>query len=747
MPDDLNLALEQHRRGCLDEAARLYREVLMARPEHADALHLLGVIAYQQGDHTQAAARIAAAIARNPGASAYHANLAEVYRALGRLDEAIACGRTALRLQPNHPEAANNLGTILLEQGEVAAAAEQFRAALRVRPHFALACNNLGNALRLLGETDQALACFRTAIALDRDLAAAHSNLGQLLAERHQLHEALEHCRWAIHLQPKFAEAHSNLGNVLRELGRLEEAKTCYRDALRLNPKLAMLYNNMGQALQEEGKLDEALFWYNEGLQHDPKLARLHCNLASLLEEQEKHAEAVAHYELALRLDLNYAEAHNGLGWVRHEQGRHDQAQECYRTALRLKPDLAAAHCNLGMMREEMGDLTAAESSFREALRIDPRQTGAWCQLATMLRGRLPADDLVALRGLLSDPDLPTGKRAVLHFGLAEVLDARKDYGAAAEQLTQANTLTLADRRQRGQGYEPAAHAEFIDRLLATFTPAFFERVRSFGVDSERPIFVLGLPRSGTTLTEQVLAGHSQVFGAGELHLARADFEALAGDHRPQAPDEAANTRRNGDKEGNATAGAFAGFARLDASRVRHIAGRHLEELRALNDRAPHVVDKLPDNYLYLGLLAVLFPNARFIHCRRDLRDVAVSCWMTNFRSIRWANDPEHIATRFAEYHRLIDHWRQVLPVTLLEVDYEETVNDLEGQARRLVAWCGLEWEPGCLAFHKNKRPVRTASMAQVRQPLYTRSVARWKNYETALSVLFAQLPIATPVG
>jgi hypothetical protein len=145
---------------------------------------------------------------------------------------------------------------------------------------------------------------------------------------------------------------------------------------------------------------------------------------------------------------------------------------------------------------------------------------------------------------------------------------------------------------------------------------------------------------------------------------------------------------------------------------------------------------------MYIGVLAALFPNAVFIHCRRDLRDVAVSCWITDFRSIRWANHPEHIASRFVQYRRVMDHWRGCLPVPVHEVDYEETVADLEGVARRLTAACGLAWSPSCLAFHSTRRPVRTASITQVRQPIYKRSVARWKHYEHELAELFAELPL-----
>jgi tetratricopeptide (TPR) repeat protein len=403
---------------------------------------------------------------------------------------------------------------------------------------------------------------------------------------------------------------------------------------------------------------------------------------------------------------------------VRHEQGHFEEAQAHYREALVHKPDLPAAHCGLGTVREELGDFKDAESCWRTALRYDPRLAGAYSALATLLRGKLSDEDLAGMRQLLADPDLHEGRRSALHFGLAQVLDARGAYQEAAESMRQANALALAGAEKRGQGYDPAAHARFVAQMITVCSPSFFERTRGIGVESERPIFIVGLPRSGTTLTEQILASHSQVFGAGEQRLAREDFEALA-------PQEAQ---------------ALELLARLDRTTARRLGAQHLERLRELNADRRHVADKMPDNYMYLGFLAALFPQAKFIHCRRDLRDIAVSCWITNFGSIPWANDLGHIATRFAEYRRLMDHWRRVLPVPVLEVDYEETVADLEGVARRLVGWCGLDWEPACLAFHEGKRPVRTASVSQVRQPIYKRSVARWRHYEKALGPLFDRL-------
>jgi tetratricopeptide (TPR) repeat protein len=717
--NELTRALRDHQSGRLEQAARTYHSILARHPDHADALHLLGVVALQQGNAQRAVESIGGAIAVNPSVAAFHCNLAEAYRALGQLDRAAGCCRLALRLRPDYPEAANNLGLILQAQGKGEAAVVQFREALRLRPDAPMVHNNLGNALRLQGDKAQALASFRQALQLDPGLAEAHSNLGQLFLELHQPKEAAGHCREAVRLRPDFPEARNNLGNALREQGQLHEAKACYAEALRLNPDLALTYSNMGQALQEEGKLDDAVAWYQRGLQLEPGSARIHCNLASALEEQEKHEEAAARYDKALELDPGSAEAHNGLGFVRHEQGQFEEAKARYREALRLQTDFAPAHGNLGTVLEELNEFDAALVCFREALRHDPNHSGAYAQIATMLRGKLPEADLAAMRQLLAERQLSEGKRSSLHFGLAQVLDARGAYDEAAEHLSHANALCQADWQKRGKGYDPTEHTRFVDELIAAFTPEYFERVRGFGLQAERPVFIVGLPRSGTTLIEQVLASHSQVFGAGELRYVRDTFEAL-----PQAL--------------NREATPVACVPWLDRATCGQVAQRHLDRLGALNEPAPRITDKLPDNYLYLGLIATLFPRAKLIHCRRDLRDVAVSCWMTHFRYIRWTSDL--IAARFREYQRLMDHWRQVLPVPLLEVDYAETVADLEGVARRLVAWCGLEWEPGCLAFHQNRRPVRTASVTQVRQPIYKQSVARWKNYEKALGPLFAQL-------
>ena len=293
----------------------------------------------------------------------------------------------------------------------------------------------------------------------------------------------------------------------------------------------------------------------------------------------------------------------------------------------------------------------------------------------------------------------------------------------------QGNALNM-ERERRARGYTPPLHVEYADGVIKGFAPAFFERVASRGSDDIRPVFVFGLPRSGTTLVEQILASHSHVLGAGELKLVRQSFDAI-----PTVLESSGS--------------AFEAIAQLDGSAVERLAAQHLQRLERLVENRPaaRIVDKMPDNYIYLGLIAAMFPRAIFIHCRRDLRDVALSTWLTDFRpeNIPWASEPSYIGSRFEQYLRLMDHWRSVMPATIHEVNYEDTVADLEGAARRLTEACGLDFEPRCLEFHRTERRVKTASLGQVRQPIYTRSVGRWRNYVSELGDLFRAIPAAAP--
>jgi tetratricopeptide (TPR) repeat protein len=717
----LKAAMEMHRSGQLEAAARLYENVLSHDENNAEALHWLGMLHHQAGDHGVAAQLIGRAVEIRPDAHLYHSNLAEVHRALGEFERAAESCRLALRLWPDYPEAHCNLGAALRDMKRPDEAVEPLRRAIELRPDFAVAHNNLGIALRDLGKPDEAIARFRHAAELEPSFAAPRTNLGQLLLNAGKAEEALASCQEAVRIEPNAAELHDNLGIVLLALDRIEDAWAAHAEAVRLNPKLALAHAHLGLILQKQGHDAEALPWLTTAAELEPTNPVLWQWLGELFGELDEPAAAIPCWEQVVALDPESPSARIALGRALQEEGRLAEAKVHLLKADELQPHASQPQINLGWLYELKGEMTDAEAAFRRAVERQPKLPAPHARLATLLRGKLPDSDLASLEERLADPNLGERPRSHLLFGMAHVLDGRHDYTRAADYLEAANALALKAESER-HAYRPADHVHYVDGLIQAFDAPLFSKLAGGGSDNRRPIFVFGLPRSGTTLVEQVLASHSQIYGAGELRLARRSFDDI-----PHRLGQSLSPREC--------------IPLLDTAMVRRLADIHLDRLAVIDGgESPRIVDKMPENYLYLGLLALLFPHAVFIHCRRGLRDVAVSCWMTDFTSIRWANDPAHIAGRFQQYRRIMEHWRNVLPVPIHHVDYESNVADLEAVARRLIEASGLEWEPECLDFHRTDRLVRTASVTQVRQPVYTRSVARWKHYESSLAPLFAAL-------
>jgi tetratricopeptide (TPR) repeat protein len=602
----------------------------------------------------------------------------------GRLDQATRLYQAALALEPENADALHLLGLVTLQRGDPAGATGFVTRAIAVRPAEASYHATLAEAYWALGQVDRTVSAYQTALGLQPDHPEYHCNLGATLVDLGAVDGAIAHFREAIRIRPDFAAAHNNLGNALRLMGDRDAAIDEFHTAVQLDPTSAEARSNLGEMLLDAGL---------------PTAALAHCREAVHLRPDSP---------LAL----------TNLGNAFHTLGQLDEAQACFREAIRHKPDLAAPHAALAGLLEELGDFDQSERQLREALQHDPRHAGALARLATRLRQQLPDADRRAIEALLDDPGLFTHDRCMLQFGLAQVCDAGREFDRAAELARQANALQRADFQARGKNYDSTVHQAFIDRLIATFTSDYFARVRGFGLPSRRPVFVVGLPRSGTTLVEQILASHPSVFGAGELRLVREILDLLPESVGKDAPP-------------------LDCIAQIEPSMVQTLARRHDAALEAMCPSALRVVDKMPENTLYLGWISTLFPLATLIYCRRDPRDVALSCWMTHLAQVRWASDPDHIASRINNHLRLMDHWRLVLPVPIHEVDYESLVADPEPEARSLVAGCGLEWDPACLNFHETRRPVRTASASQVRQPVHARSVGRWKNYERSLADLF----------
>jgi len=735
----LEHAMAHHRAGRLDAAEEGYRILLASEPEHPDALHLLGVTLCQKGNRLEALRWIDRAIERRPHAAVYHNARGEVLRELGCRDEAAAALGQALGLDPSLAVAHNNLGMIRLRDGLYEEALEQFDEAIRLQSRFTTARINRGEALQALRRWELAAEAYRQVLEIEPENPGAHSYLGYVLAElggAERLDEAAEHCRRALELAPGLAQAHSDQGVVFAAIGRPEEALAAFRRALELDPSLAMPWNNIGRAEQDRGRFEAAFAAYHKALELEPHSAKFHANLASLLGEVDRDLEAVDHYRLALQCDSSFAEAYHGLAFSLLRLGRRAEARAAIEEAMLLQPHLPAPRINMAQLLAEEGDFEQSNTFARSVLAEFPDSAAAYFRLATNLRERFDDLDLEAMIALVERSDSSSRDDdfvASLAFGIATVLDVRDRYDEAARYFELANVRQCAIRKRKGQAWNSSRVVQDVEEAIAAFTPDFFEAIRGAGSPSRRPIFVVGMPRSGTTLTEQVLASHPSVFGAGELKdIFRIARETAGTSERPS---DLAKALRS-----------------LDPAAARSLAGRYLARLEELDPSAEFVVDKMPGNSFHLGLIATLFPEARIIVCRRDPRDVAVSCWSTCFGELPWANDMGAIAQQIIEHERLMAHWKAVLPRPVIEVVYEDLVADFESQSRRLIEAVGLSWHAACLDFHTLKRPVRTASLSQVRQPIYSKSVGRWRHYQAALAPVLAtfaqegrRLPNATP--
>ena len=520
---------------------------------------------------------------------------------------------------------------------------------------------------------------------------------------------------------PDVAALHQNLARLLLENGRFPEAMDAVEAALKLDPQSAELALLSGRIWIELGDFAEAAGWFQRVVRLNPDDLEAPCQLGVIALEIGDPEKAEVTFRELLAKAPDHVAARHGLARALLDQGDADGAVREHRAAIRLQPQSAALHSSLGQTLSNSGDLVGAVAEFREALRLNPKFVPALGGLATTLRGRLPDDEIAPMERLLESSRLPPVKRAALHFGLGQVYDGRGDYTRAAGHVQIANAEQDRAYLERDQPYSADDYHRYIDSLIGQFTPAYFARTRGFGSESRRPVFIVGMPRSGTTLVEQVLASHPRVFGAGERRYVQLGFSALPTATESSQPPVSC-------------------LPNVTAEIVRRLADWHLGQLQKSNADRRHVADKMPENFALLGWIATLFPDAAVIHCTRDVRDVAVSCWVTNFSQIRWANDLGMIAERVNAYRRMMGHYRAVLPVPVLDVPYETMVADQVGTTRRLLDFVRVEWDENCLKFHETERLVKTASVAQVRQPIYQKSVARWTRYEAALTPFLERL-------
>jgi tetratricopeptide (TPR) repeat protein len=513
--------------------------------------------------------------------------------------------------------------------------------------------------------------------------------------------EALPALEKAAELLPADAEAHSNLGSALRRTGRLAEAEACYRCSIELEPGRAEVWSNLGNVLRDCGRFEEATAAHRRCLEIKPDYAEGHNNLGSVLLDMGRLDEALLEFRRAVELRPGFALAHSNLGNVLLQKNRSEEAERSCRRALELEPRLAGAMVQWAELEAGKGCFEEAESLMRAALAVEPGNAEALAGLVRFRKmGAQDGEWLERAQGVVSGGVGPR-QELYLRYAMGKYFDDVGEFEQAFEQYRRANELS----KGHGGGHDREQLERGVERIIETFDGAWLEGQRGAGEESDRAVLVVGMPRSGTTLTEQILAAHPQVFGAGELSYWSEAASGYAA--RPEG-------------EGEVLRGLGQGYLRV---------------LEGLSSDARRVVDKMPGNFLYLGLIRAALPNVRIIHLRRNPLDTCLSIYFQNFGALHsYANDLEDLGHYYRQYLRLMEHWRGVLPAgAMLEVRYEDLVSDAEGCSRRMVQHMGLDWDARCLEFYLNKGPVSTFSKWQARQKLSSASVERWRRYEKFL--------------
>jgi tetratricopeptide (TPR) repeat protein len=504
------------------------------------------------------------------------------------------------------------------------------------------------------------------------------------------------------------------LGVVMARSGEMQAAASCFGKAIALRPGFAEAHYNLGKACKEAGDLEAAVASYEAALRLRPDWQDAWFNLGIVLDLLGRLREAERCYRQVLSIDPGYSRAHKALGNVLISLGDLDGSAECFASLERAVPGSVDARIGHAKVLERRGEVAEAAAMARQVIEAGPRNLEADLLYASLCG---PEEAIARLQPWLADQGHRIERRSLVtvHFTLGDLHDRLGKYAPAFEHYQAAHRL-------KARQYDLAAFSSLVGDMISVFSPESMSAAPRATHGSVRPIFIVGMPRSGTTLVEQILSSHPDVFGAGELEEIRHITLEMLGV----------------DGSGRIQAG---GLRDLTTETCNQFAARYLANVDGLAQGQARVTDKMPQNFIGLGVIALLFPGAAIIHCRRNPVDTCLSCFTTDFGATHdYANDLSTLGGYYREYRRMMRHWKGVLEIPMLEVDYEALVADQEATTRALLEYCGLDWNDQCLRFFDSGRSVATSSYDQVRQPIYSRSVGKWKKYAAWLAPLIDAL-------
>jgi tetratricopeptide (TPR) repeat protein len=566
-------------------------------------------------------------------------------------------------------------------------------------------------SLYFQGRYDEAATAYRAIVAAEPRNVDALYQLAAVQLARGLCFEALEYVERAITLVPDEPRLHAMRGYLLDDFELYDEALAAYERAIELDPADPHTHNNRGVLLEALGREEEAAESFGRALELDPELPTAVFHTAMNLVKLDRDEEALALLEGRFGKIDDAPDLCALMGQALWKMGKLPEARAKYERALEIAPNFPQALAGYAALLEEQGEIERAEDLLLRAIDAAPKSGALYMALSNLRTGAVTDEHLARLEEVGREERRPVDRIAI-DYALGNIL-AKRDPRRSFEHLVNAGQA-----RRVVQIYDERVNLESFNLLTSTFTAAFIRTREGQGHPCARPIFIFGMPRSGTTLTEQILASHPLVHPGGELGLLGQIVDKIIGRGRPTTPQQM----------NSATAEQF-----------REIGRRYSEALREISGEKPFTTDKLPNNFKYAGLIHLALPNAKMIHTRRDILDVCVSCFSINFAAagLAFTNDLGELGRYARGYLDVMRHWREVLPPgAMLELDYEETIAHFEPAVRRVLNFCGLNWDDRCLEFYKTKRPVKTASVTQVRKPLYTASVGRAAIYGDLLQPL-----------
>ena len=721
----LQQGIAAHKEGRLQDAERLYRAILQSQPKHPDANHNLGVLAVSVNKADGALPLFKTALEANPKIEQFWLSYIDALIKKKQFDNAkqvIEQAKTQgvteekldvlkVQLKPTAQEHESKLAvqnkslSLSKKQKKLA---EQKNKKKGKRQNLKVISPPEANIKSLLEHYQNGLHDDAEKLALSISEKFPRHNfsckvLAEILKKTGRTPEALVAGQKAIEIDPQDAAAHNNLGLTFQELGRVDEAEASYNQAIVLKPDFAEAHYNLGNTLQNQGRLDEAAASYNQAIVLKPDFVEAYINLGLTLQELGRVDEAEASYNQAIVLKPNFAEAHNNLGITLKELGRLDEAEVSFRQAIALNPDFAKAHYNLGNTLKNQGRLDEAEASYKQAIALKPDYAEAHRSLASMKKFDTQDEHYSKMLELYLDKDISEEQRCHINFSLAKACEDLGHFEQAFAHYSEGNVL-----RKKLLNYDINQDIELFSKIKSNYPEIAQQSLTPDKLSkSLMPIFIVGMPRSGTTLVEQIISSHSKVTGAGELNFAE-QFGAVIATGITEANNESL----------------------LD---FRH---KYLTKLKSASSENLIVTDKMPQNFRYIGLLAAAFPEAKIIHVKRDPAAVCWANYKQYFRSkgIGYCYAIDDILDYHKLYENLMEFWGNSLSKRIYNLDYEKLTVNQKSETHQLIDYLGLDWDEKCLEPQNNARNVATASKLQIREKVYQGSSQQWKKYQPFLN-------------